>query len=85
MKNFKHIFKIQRSKLIFYQVTDLINFLKDDVAFGSIIIIAVRDSTKGNRFTENSVAYLEKLGAGIEGCPVKIGYLFWSFVKHMLK
>jgi len=55
------------------QVTDLINFLKDDVAFGSIIIIAVRDSTNENRFFANSVAYLEKLGAGIEGCPVKIG------------
>ena len=62
----------------------MINFLKDDVAFGSIIIIAVRDSTNKNRFTENSVAYLEKLGAGIEGCPVKISKLFLSFVKHML-
>ena len=62
----------------------MINFLKDDVAFGSIIIIAVRDSTNENRFTENSVAYLEKLGAGIEGCPVKIRKLFLSFVKHIL-
>jgi len=55
------------------QVIDMVNFLKDDVAFGSIIIIAVRDSTNENRFFENSVSYLEKLGAGIEGCPVKIG------------
>ena len=54
----------------------MINFLKHDVAFGSFIMIAVRDSTNGERFTENSVAYLEKLGAGIEGCPVKIGKLF---------
>ena len=58
----------------------MINFLKDDVAFGSIIIIAVKDSTNENRFFENSVAYLEKFGAGIEGCPVKIGQLFWIFV-----
>ena len=51
----------------------MIDFLKDDVPFGSIIIIAIKDATNGARFHENSVAYLEKLGAGIDGCPVKIG------------
>ena len=51
----------------------MINFLKNDVLFGSIIIIAVRDSTKRDKFSDDSVAYLKKLGAGIDGCPVRIG------------
>jgi len=55
-----------------YQATQMIKFLKDDVAYGSIIIIAVRDSTKAERLNDDFVAYMEKLGAGIEGCPVKI-------------
>ena len=57
----------------------MIDFLKDDVPFGSIIIIAVKDSARGSHFSEDSVAYLEKLGAGVDGCPVKIGYfLKWT-------
>ena len=53
----------------------MIKFLKDDVAYGSIIIVAVRDSTLAERLNEDFVAYMEKLGAGIEGCPVKISQL----------
>ena len=63
----------------------MIKFLKDDVAYGSIIIIAVRDSTNKERLNEDFVAYMEKLGAGIEGCPVKISQLFEFFDQSLLK
>ena len=59
----------------------MIKFLKDDVAYGSIIIIAVKDSTKAVRLNDDFVAYMEKLGAGIEGCPVKISQLLLFFIK----
>ena len=52
----------------------MIDFLHS-VPFGSIIIIAVYDSGRGKYFSEDDVAYLEKLGAGGYRCPVKIGLL----------
>ena len=53
----------------------MISFLKDEVATGSIIIIAVRDATNSDLFTEEQVAYMERLGA-TDNCSVKAGKEF---------
>ena len=53
----------------------MIDFLKNDVSDGSIVIMSVRDSSRGDNFTDEQAAYLERLGA-TDDCPVKIGESF---------
>ena len=50
----------------------MINFLKDNVENGSVIIIAVRDSTLSTHFTGDQVAYMRRLGQTSK-CSVKTG------------
>ena len=50
----------------------MISFLENEVEFGSVVIIAVRDATSSTNFNEEQVAYMRRLGA-TDNCSVKIG------------
>ena len=55
----------------------MIDFLENNVAYGSVVIIDVEDATKGDNFTDEQVAYMEHLGA-TDDCFVKIGKILNS-------
>jgi len=62
-------------------VANMISFLEDEVEFGSVVIIAVRDATLSTNFNEEQVAYMRRLGA-TENCSVKIGTgrISWALI-----
>ena len=51
----------------------MVKYLKKKVEYGSIVILAVKDTAfkDGNGFTENSINFMKTLGAGqSDNCPV---------------
>ena len=68
----KTCFKLSIGHTKYFQVKNMINFLKDNVENGSVIIIAVRDSTLSTHFTGDQVAYMRRLGQTSK-CSVKTG------------
>ena len=51
----------------------MISFLDNEVVYESIIIMAIKDAADGNNFDDSDVAFMETLGAGGDGCPIRFG------------
>lgn len=50
----------------------------DAAPYGVLIAISVQDSSNAATFDDDDVAFMEDLGAGGPGCPVRLGKPIFS-------